>query len=87
MAVYLLHYDNPTGEPFHYTGFTKRTPEERFKEHATVTKGYTGQLRSWGYKPILVRIWPEGDRQLEKKLKKVKASTRCPICSDIDESK
>lgn len=83
-CVYLIHFERKLGHAQHYIGWTKYTePWRRFEYHISgrgshLTKAACNQ----GIGLRLVRIWKNGDRALERYLKrKKKARTLCPICN------
>lgn len=84
--VYLIHFDRPLAHARHYLGFVDHalghTVEARLAYHrrgrgskllrAVVAAGIDFQV---------ARVWPEGDRTLERQLKKrKKAAQLCPLC-------
>jgi predicted GIY-YIG superfamily endonuclease len=87
-VVYLLHFDRPI--PNHTAGYdrwvrhylgTAEDLEVRLDQHRKGNGARLPQVfaeRGIGF--ILARTW-EGDRELERKLKRQKHSNRlCPIC-------
>lgn len=89
MAVYLIHFDrplgdldNPRGQAQHYIGYAKDV-ERRIAHHrdgsgAAIFRALAQRGIGWQ----VVRVWPEGDRALERKLKAAhKARRFCPICN------
>lgn len=86
MAVYLIHSDVPLGSPGreraqHYLGWAPNV-EERFQEHKKGTgAAFTRALNEKGIDYKIVRVWPEGDRKFERKMKNLGQSWKlCPIC-------
>ena len=78
--IYLLHYDRPLHHAQHYLGFTDDL-EARTARHLN---GFGGRLPAvfseLGISFTIARTW-DGDRALERKLKKRKNSRKlCPIC-------
>lgn len=97
MAVYLIHFKNKLGRCQHYLGYAKDvdsrisahrattwTPPTVQGESGTLTgKGATilGVLNYYGIGWDVVRVWLNGDRQLEHHLKNQKNARRyCPVC-------
>lgn len=81
MAVYLLHFDEPYKHARHYLGYADevdlRLNAHRQNKGARLLQVVNGAGISWR----LARTWPDGDRDLEKKLKRCKHGPRfCPIC-------
>lgn len=73
MACYLLNIDPPFKGKSHYTGYTSRDPDVRFKEHEAGRGGvFTSNVVKAGCRLTLVHVWPYGDRKFENKLKKLK---------------
>ncbi len=83
MAVYLIHFNRPLQHARHYLGFTDNLAD-RLESHrqgrgARLIQVITEQGIDW----VLARVWPEGDRKLERQLKNRKESPRlCPICQN-----
>lgn len=82
--VYLIHFETAFRHANHYIGFTtKNTLEQRMQHHAngsgsTLMRAVTAAGIKWS----VVRIWPTGDRNFERKLKNHhKASRHCPRCN------
>ncbi|RJQ25560.1 MAG: endonuclease [Peptococcaceae bacterium] len=72
--VYLLHFAKNYRHAKHYIGFVDGGEDElqsRLQQHRAGT----------GIDFELVRVWPNGDRNFERRLKNMKkASQYCPIC-------
>ena len=81
-TVYLLHFDRPYKHAKHYLGYTDNL-EARLRQHRQGRGARLMQvIKEAGIGFTLVRVW-EGDRALEKRLKKQKNSPRlCPICRE-----
>lgn len=90
MPCYLLHFsrplgnpNNPRGQARHYLGSTDRPVPERIKEHrsgrgAKITAAAVQQ----GIDFECVRVWTEGNRELEIWLKEAHNNTiYCPRCN------
>ena len=83
MAVYLIHLDTPLKHAQHYVGFSDNV-DVRLERHR---QGRGARfLRICNQREIhyqLVRVWPDGDRNAERRLHNCKNSRRyCPICSN-----
>lgn len=81
MAVYLIHFAEPLSHARHYVGYTANLAR-RIKEH---TQGRNSPLmravNEAGIPWHVARIWPDGDRDLERKIKASHKSARyCPHC-------
>ena len=85
MAVYLLHFSALISEDHttqHYIGYAKNL-EKRLEKHRKGTGSRLCEVAlERGISWEVARVWPDGDRKLEKKLKALKnARARlCPIC-------
>ena len=83
MAVYLLHFEQPVyGRSQHYLGFTTNL-EQRLAMHRS---GHGARLtaiaRKKGIAWELVYVWEDGDKDLERKLKRLGEFKKyCKICS------
>jgi len=88
LAVYLLHFDRPVAPGFpcrHYLGFADggaEAVERRVERHK---RGNGARLvavaRERGIGFVVARIWPDGDRNFERRLKRQKSGPKlCPIC-------
>lgn len=81
MAVYLLHFDTPYKHARHYLGYSSNV-ERRLAEHqgghgVPLTRAAVQAQISLQ----LARLWEDGDRTLEKRLRNRKKNPRlCPIC-------
>lgn len=84
MAVYLLHFDRPISPGHttqHYLGYAEdvgpRVNAHRHGQGARLTQ--VAKERGIGFR--LARVWPDGDRAFERRLKNRKNTPRlCPIC-------
>lgn len=81
--LYLIHFDTPLHHARHYLGFVEQDLPARLEQHragngarlmaAIARAGITWQV---------VRVWPDGTRTDERRLKNQKAATGlCPICA------
>lgn len=82
MAVYLIHLDKPYHHARHYIGFAESNVEARLKDHRNGNGARFMQVvTDAGIPWRLARVWPDGDRHFERRLKNRKNSPRlCPIC-------
>lgn len=81
-GCYLIHFEPPYKHARHYLGFAedvlRRVDEHRAGQGARLTQ----VAAQAGCKLVLARVWPNGDRQLERKLKRRKeAPCLCPVCT------
>lgn len=81
-TVYLIHFECPYQHARHYLGFTDDLPA-CLDRHLDGNGGRLLRVfRDAGISYRVVRTW-EGDRALERKLKRRKGSSRlCPICRE-----
>lgn len=85
MAVYLLHFETPIAPGRHtcqhYIGSAKRL-RDRIAEHRAGRGARLTQVAlERGIAFRVVRTWPDGGRQLERRLKNQKNGHRlCPVC-------
>ncbi len=82
--VYLLHFSEPYKHAQHYLGFTQDRLEQRLEYHQ---KGKGSKLLKvvieFGISFQVVRIWENGDRNFERRLKNNgHLSHYCPICKE-----
>lgn len=87
MAVYLLHFEPALHHARHYIGFTSRPVWERIHEHFGYCPSKGSRLVKAvierGHVVIIAKVWPDGDRELERRLKRSKQSSRhCPRCKE-----
>lgn len=82
-----MHFDTPIGNKNqlarHYLGYAKNL-NNRIKEHKNGTSGARLMEVCHERKVTfqLARVWPDGNKDLERKLKRRKnAPLLCPICS------
>lgn len=81
--VYLIHFEEKLHHAQHYIGYCDEDLDQRFKRHKAGNGArILNACNKRGIEYYVVRIWPEGDRTMERKLKKRKNSKfLCPICS------
>jgi len=82
--VYILHFDPPLKHARHYVGFTERSVLTRINEHlsghAAGSPLVKAALES-GSEVKIGRIFRNGDRELERKIKRGKnTKCCCPLC-------
>ena len=79
--VYLIHFDTAYKHARHYIGFTDNL-NKRLCAHSNGRGARLLQvIEEAGITYQIARIWEDGDRNLERKLKnRKKASGLCPIC-------
>lgn len=80
MIIYLIHFDVPYHHARHYLGIAVDL-EARLAQHRSGNGARLMQVVSRaGISWRLVRTW-EGGRELERRLKRQKNSSRlCPVC-------
>jgi predicted GIY-YIG superfamily endonuclease len=80
--VYLIHFSSKLHHAQHYVGFVDGNLPRRIRRHksgrgAKLLAAVT--LNGIGWQ--VVRVWPEGNREFERKLKNYKkARCFCPVC-------
>jgi predicted GIY-YIG superfamily endonuclease len=81
MAVYLLHFSPAYKHAGHYAGYADDVAP-RFHAHLQGKGARLTQVAvDAGCTLILVRVWDDGDRTLERRLKNRHGSGKlCPIC-------
>lgn len=80
MACYLIHFLEPYHHAKHYLGWS---PEVQARINAHLHgKGarLTEVVHAAGIGMVWVRVWEDGDRKLERKLKNRHSPQLCPIC-------
>lgn len=80
--VYLIHFKSKLHHAEHYLGFVERNLSQRVKKHrANRGAKLLAALNRLGIPWEVVRVWPDGDRTFERKLKNRKKSRcLCPVC-------
>ncbi len=97
--IYLLHFSTPFKHAKHYVGFVE-SPEMLQARMGKHRRGSGAKLMravsNAGIDFLVARVWPNGDRNAERKIKKRKETPAlCPVCNinamalatDIGESK
>lgn len=88
-GLYLLHIERRLAHAGHYLGFAKDI-DRRVSEHLAAGSHASPLVRAAiaaGSTVRLARTWPEGDRNLERRLKRQKNGPRlCPICNPAKEA-
>lgn len=80
--VYLIHLNEKLHHAQHYIGYVDNNLKLRIKKHRS-NKGakLLMAVNNKGIQWEVVRVWEEGGRELERKLKNCKKSRCfCPIC-------
>lgn len=83
--VYLIHLDKKLSHAQHYIGFVEE--QHRLESRVNYHRNGRGSkfLKAVSEKSIsfrVVRVWAEGDRNFERKLKnRKKAWLLCPVCN------
>jgi predicted GIY-YIG superfamily endonuclease len=81
--VYLIHFQTKLHHAQHYLGFASDNLMQRIEMHRT-NRGakLLAAVNDNGINWQVVRVWLNGDRCLERKLKNYKKSRCfCPVCS------
>ncbi|WP_201365820.1 hypothetical protein [Dictyobacter formicarum] len=81
MTVYLLHFEKRYQHAGHYLGWTDDLPA-RLEAHRSGRGARLMEvIKEHGISWQLARVWEDGDRALERRLKRQKAGPRlCPLC-------
>jgi len=81
-GVYLLHISPPYEHARHYMGYADNILA-RLKEHRAGRGARLTQVAvDAGCTLVLARTWEDGDRKLERRLKRRKEAPKlCPICN------
>ncbi len=83
--VYMIHFETRFGHAGHYTGTTKRSLEERLREHQMGTQCRGARLlevcNEHGIRWDVVRTWQTGGHDLERRIKRRGAVRLCPVCN------
>jgi len=91
MAVYLIHFAKPFSHARHYIGFceTKKNIPLRLEHHKAGRGGSLPHaVAKAGIEMVIARVWEDGDRNYERKLKNQKMAPRlCPICRKEKDAK
>lgn len=80
--VYLIHFQEKLHHAQHYIGFVEDDLMQRIELHLS-NRGakLLAAVNNHGIRWQVVRVWLEGDRSFERKLKNCKKSRCfCPIC-------
>jgi len=84
MPVYLIHFEKKYGRMGHYCGFSKseKTLPARIAHHRAGTGSrWLAFMNQLGIGWKVVRVWNEGDKNFERKLKRrKKLRSECPVC-------
>jgi predicted GIY-YIG superfamily endonuclease len=81
MAVYLLHFEPSYKHARHYTGYADDVAPRVYAHLHGKGARLTQVATEAGCTLLLVRVWEDGDRKLERKLKQRHGSAPlCPIC-------
>jgi predicted GIY-YIG superfamily endonuclease len=83
-VIYLIHFDQPLKHASHYIGFvvSKKGLNKRIERHksgqgAKILRAANEANINWS----VVRTWPDGTRDEERKFKNRKNSKMlCPVC-------
>lgn len=80
--VYLIHFKQKLHHAEHYIGFVDRNLAQRLKKHKAGTGAkLLAALNRAGIPWEVARVWQDGDRHFERKLKNRKKSRCfCPVC-------
>lgn len=84
MSVYLVHFEQPYEHALHYvgycgsiTGLPSRMQYHRTGRGSRLLKAVTEAGIAWS----VVRVWPDADRNYERRLKGHAGTRYCPACA------
>lgn len=85
--VYILHFDKPFKHARHYVGYCEDSRfEDRMNEHrkAKWADSYMGKVNAQGIRWKVARVIPNGDENLERRIKFIwkRTAALCPCCTD-----
>lgn len=84
--VYLLHFDQKYKHAQHYIGYAEKDLQARINQHR-VGKGarLMKVVVDAGIGFEVARVWDDGDKKLERKLKRWhRSKDLCPVCKQIE---
>lgn len=83
--IYIIHFSSPLSHARHYLGFVEKAEglDARIKKHANGSGAkLTAAASKAGIEFAVVRVWPDGDRTYERRLKNRKEGpVLCPVCN------
>jgi predicted GIY-YIG superfamily endonuclease len=81
-AVYLLHFERKlAGHAGHYCGYTSNLRARVAAHEAGDSAKLIEAITRNDIRFVVCRVWPDGDRDLERKIKQANNGPRfCPIC-------
>lgn len=81
MAVYLIHFDKAFKHAKHYLGYAEDVPKRVERHRAGNGAKLLRAVQNAGIGWEVVRVWEDGDRTFERKLKGYGGRARlCPLC-------
>lgn len=81
-GVYLIHFSPGYKHALHYLGWAEDIDRRLAEHRCGVGARLTQVAVDAGCRLILARVWEDGDRRLERKLKNWhNAPALCPICN------
>jgi predicted GIY-YIG superfamily endonuclease len=81
MSVYLLHFSRPHHHARHYLGYAENVPRRVRQHRAGQASPLTAAAVDSGITLCVARVWWNGDRALERRLKdRHEAPRLCPLC-------
>jgi predicted GIY-YIG superfamily endonuclease len=81
--VYLIHFESKYHHAQHYIGFAESDVDARLERHRAGSGSKLLRAVAEADIPFdVVKVWEDGDRTFERKLKNQKKSHRhCPVCN------
>lgn len=82
---YLLHFERPISDKHtcqHYLGYTSKQLRKRMEDHRSGRAARLTQVaKERGISFMCVRVWRDGTRGMERRLKNRKSGNDlCPVC-------
>ena len=88
-GVYLLHFDRPLAHARHYIGWSDDI-NARIECHrlgGCASSSLMRAVKEAGIGFVVARVWPDADRNFERRLKKQKNGCKlCPVCREEQQS-
>lgn len=84
MAVYLIHLDKPFRHARHYLGYSQGLDSIKYRlAHHKSGSGANllKHVANAGIGFQIVRVWPNGSKSDERRLKSHSSTRLCPICN------
>lgn len=80
MSVYLIHFQRRYRHAGHYLGFALDVPARLWHHRQGTGANLVRVVNREGIDWVCARVWPDGDRTLERRLKNHSSTRYCPVC-------